>query len=138
VGVKADVDVVELKMHATMTIRKNVDAVLPASHTIDLRLSFEDGATIKGVSDVDVPRMRRDDSLSSDPLLGVEVKINDTYFLIGLNRADADAAHNLETIETHAWFDFPMILADGRLAKLTFEKGSDGERILTQAISAWK
>ena len=85
-GVKAEVDIPDLKMHATMVLRKNVDTSLPASHTIDLRLTFDDGSPIKGVKDIGVPQMRREDPPSVSALAGVRVKINDTYFLIGLNR----------------------------------------------------
>jgi hypothetical protein len=138
VGVKAEIDIPDLKMHATMTLRKNADAQLPASHTIDLRLIFDEGSPIKGVKDIDLPRMRRDDSPNADPLLGVKVKINDSYFLIGLNRADADVARNVDEIATRGWFDFPLLLNDDRIAKLTFEKGADGERIVNEALAAWK
>jgi hypothetical protein len=138
VGVKADIDIPDLKMHATMTLRKNTDAQLPASHTIDLRLIFDEGSPIKGVKDIDLPRMRRDDSPNADPLLGVKVKINDSYFLIGLNRADADVARNVDEIATRGWFDFPLLLNDDRIAKLTFEKGADGERVVNEALAAWK
>ena len=31
-----------------------------------------------------------------------------------------------------------MLLSDDRIAKLTFEKGADGERILSDALAAWK
>jgi hypothetical protein len=137
-GVKADIDIPDLKMHATMTLRKNTDAALPASHTIDLRLIFDEGSPIKGVKDIDLPRMRRDDSPNADPLLGVKVKINDSYFLIGLNRADADVARNVDEIATRGWFDFPLLLNDDRIAKLTFEKAADGERVINEALAAWK
>jgi hypothetical protein len=138
VGVKADIDIPDLKMHATMTLRKNTDAALPASHTIDLRLVFDEGSPIKGVKDIDLPRMRRDDSPNADPLLGVKVKINDSYFLIGLNRTDADVARNIDEIATRGWFDFPLLLNDDRIAKLTFEKAADGERVVNEALAAWK
>ncbi len=137
-GVKADIDIPDLKMHASMTLRKNTDAALPASHTIDLRLIFDEGSPIKGVKDIDLPRMRRDESPNADPLLGVKVKINDSYFLIGLNRADADVARNVDEIATRGWFDFPLLLNDDRIAKLTFEKATDGDRVVNDALAAWK
>jgi hypothetical protein len=137
-GVKADIDIPDLKMHASMTLRKNTDAALPASHTIDLRLIFDEGSSIRGVKDIDLPRMRRDESPTADPLLGVKVKINDSYFLIGLNRADADVARNVDEIATRGWFDFPLLLNDDRIAKLTFEKATDGDRVVNDALAAWK
>ena len=138
VAVKAEADIPELKMHAVMTIRKNTDASLPATHTVDLRVTFADGADIKGIKDMRVPLMRRDDPPTQDSLAGVRVKISDSYFLVGLNRSDADTAHNLDLIANRPWFDFPMLLNDDRIAKLTFEKGADGERVLNDALAAWK
>ena len=137
-GVKAEVEIPDLKMHATMILRKNVDASLPASHTIDLRVTFDEGSPVKGIKDIGLPQMRRDDPPVTDPLAGVHVKINDSYFLIGLNRADADIARNIEAIGSLGWFDFPMLLSDDRIAKLTFEKAADGEKIVNDAIAAWK
>ena len=138
VAVKAEADVPDLKMHAVMTLRKNTDPSLPASHTIDLRVTFADGAEIKGIKDMRVPMMRRDDPPSQDALSGVRVKISDSYFLVGLNRGDAELAHNVDLIANRGWFDFPMLLNDDRIAKLTFEKGVDGERIVNDALAAWK
>jgi hypothetical protein len=137
-GVKAEADIPDLKMHAVMTIHKNTDPSLPATHTIDLRVTFGDGAEIKGIKDMRVPMMRRDDPPAQDALSGVRVKISDNYFLVGLNRADADAARNVDLIATRAWFDFPLLLNDDRIAKLTFEKGADGDRIVAEAMAAWK
>jgi len=85
-----------------------------------------------------VPMMRRDDPPSSDSLSGVRVKISDNYFLVGLNRSDAELTHNVDLIANRGWFDFPMLLSDDRIAKLTFEKGADGERIVNDALAAWK
>jgi hypothetical protein len=138
VAVKAEADIPDLKMHAIMTLRKNTDPSLPASHTIDLRVTFADGAEIKGIKDMRVPMMRRDDPPAQDALSGVRVKISDSYFLIGLNRGDAELAHNVDLVANRGWFDFPMLLSDDRIAKLTFEKGADGERIVNDALAAWK
>ncbi len=137
-AVKAEVEIPDLKMRATMILRKNVDSMLPASHTIDLHFSFDDDSPIKAIKDVGVPQMRRDDPPEVTPLAGVRVMINETYFLIGLNRTDADEKHNLDAIAAGSWFDFPMLLADGRIAKLTFEKSADGDKIVNAALAAWK
>jgi len=39
---------------------------------------------------------------------------------------------------SHSWFDFPVLLADGHIAKLTIEKGPDGDALMAQALAAWK
>ena len=69
---------------------------------------------------------------------GVRVKINDSYYLVGLTRSDADAAHNLDILSTDNWLDFPLLLNDDRIAKLTFEKGATGDQVMAQALNAWK
>ncbi len=138
IAVKAEADIPDLKMHAIMTIRKNTDPSLPATHTIDLRVTFGAGSDVKGIKDVRVPMMRRDDPPAQDSLAGVRVKISDGYFLVGLDRTETDAAHNVDLIATRPWFDFPMLLSDDRIAKLTFEKGADGDRVMAEALAAWK
>ena len=137
VAVKADADLPELKMHATMTLRKNTDPTLQATHTIDLKFSFADGAPITGVKDVE-PKMRNLGSTASEALRAVKVKISDVYFLIALAKGDQDAARNLDLMQTRAWFDFPLLLNDNRIAKLVFEKSTKGEAMLAKAFEAWK
>ena len=138
VGVKSEIDIPDLKLHASMILRKNFDASLPASHTIDLRLNFDPGSPIKGIKDIALPLMRRDDPPAADALTGVRVKISDNYFLVGLNRGDTDVTRNIQELAERGWIDFPMQLDDDRIAKLTFEKGGDGEKIVAQALAAWK
>lgn len=137
-AVRIEVEIPDAKMHVTVTIRKNADPGLPATHTIDLRATFADGAEIKGIQDLALPQLRRADATSGDALSGVKVKISDGYYLIGLTRSDADAAHNLGLLAARTWFDFPMLLTDERIAKLTFEKGDTGDRVMAQALDAWK
>jgi len=137
-GVRAEIDIPDAKLHAVMTIQKNTVASLPASHTIDLRVTFADGSEIKGIKDMAMPQLRRDDPPSADAVTGAKVKINDNYFLVGLTKTDADSAHNIDLIGTRNWFDFPLLLNDDRLAKLTFEKSGDGDRVVAQALAAWK
>jgi hypothetical protein len=137
VAVKADADLPELKMHATMTLRKNADPTLLATHTIDLKFSFADGAPITGVKDVE-PKMRNLGSTASEALRAVKVKISDVYFLIALAEGDQDTARNLDLMQTRAWFDFSLLLNDNRIAKLVFEKSTKGEAMLAKAFEAWK
>jgi hypothetical protein len=137
-GVRVEVDIPDQKMHVSVTIKKNDDATLPATHTIDLRATFAPGAQIKGIKDMTLPQLRKDDARLGDPLSGVRVKIDDSYYLVGLTRSAADAAHNLDLLANRGWFDFPLQLSDDKAAKLTFAKGADGARVMAQALDAWK
>jgi hypothetical protein len=136
-AVKADVDIPDLKMHATMILRKNTDPTLQATHTIDLKFSFADGAPITGVKDVE-PKMRNLGSTESEALTSVRVKVSDAYFLIALAKGDQDAARNLDLMQTRAWLDFPLLLNDNRIAKLLIQKSTTGEAMLAKALEVWK
>ena len=130
VAVEADADIPDLKMHASMILRKNGDPTLQATHTIDLKFTFQDGAPFTGFKDVGLPQMRKLDSTASEALNSVKVKISDDYFLFALAKGDQDSARNLDLIQTRAWFDFPLLLNDNRIAKLVFQKSSEGEAML--------
>jgi hypothetical protein len=138
VGVKAEADIPDLKMHATMTLRKNTDPTLQATHTIDLKFSFADGAPITGFKDVGLPQMRKEDSTAAEALTSVKVKISDVFFLIALAKGDQDTARNLDLMQTRAWFDFPLLLNDNRIAKIVFQKSPEGEAMLAKAFDAWR
>ena len=138
VAVKAEADIPDLKMHATMTLRKNTDPTLQATHTIDLKFSFADGAPITGFKDVGLPQMRKEDSTAAEALTSVKVKISDTYFLIALAKGESDTARNLDLMKTRSWFDFPLLLNDDRIAKIVFQKSPDGQAMLDKAFEAWK
>ena len=137
-ALKAVADVPELKERAEIVISKNVDPKVPASHVIDVRFVPEDGSDFKPVTKMQTPLMHMDDGQRLDSLSGLTVAIVNNHFLVGLAKTDADLAHNTELFSSHAWFDFPILLADGHIAKLTIEKGPDGDALMAQALAAWK
>ncbi len=138
VAVKADADIPDLKMHASMTLRKNTDPTLQATHTIDLDFALADGAPITGFKDVGAPQMHEPDTPTSEALTSVKVKVNDVHFLIALANGDQDTARNFDLMRTRAWFEFPLLLNDDRIAKLAFQKSPEGVAMLGKAFDAWK
>ncbi len=135
IAVKADADIPDLKIHATMILRKNTDPSLQVTHTIDLMFSFADGALITKVKEVRL-KMRNLGLAASDAVEAVSVRINDGYFLLGLTKDDV--GRNLDLISTRTWFDFSLQLNDNRLAKLLFEKSTMSDAMLANAFEAWK
>ena len=81
--------------------------------------------------------MRREDTATGDGLSGIPVTITDNSFLVGLTRGNAEAS-NLDLLTSREWIDVPMLLSNGKIAKLTFEKGPTGVRAITDALAAWK
>jgi len=135
-AVRAEVDVADAGFQAEMTIQKNTDPTLPASHTIKVRLIPAPASTIGNVKDIRIIEMRREDQANGDPLAGLTVKIAENSFLIGLMRGAAEAS-NIDLLRSRGWFDVPLMLANGKRAKITFEKGVSGDRILNDALMQW-
>lgn len=135
-SVHADVDIPDAKVRLTLDIRKNTDAALPASDTIEVRFTLAPDSTLPGIKQISVPQMRREENPNGDALAGVPVKITDTYFLVGLAQGDFEK-RNSDLLRSRSWFDIPIQLTDNRIAKLTIEKGAAGDRILTDALSSW-
>jgi hypothetical protein len=81
--------------------------------------------------------MRIEDSANGAPLVGVPAPIMPNYFLVGLSSGDKLVSRNMELMRDRGWVDIPMVLSNGRIAKLTFEKGASGDRVLAQAMQAW-
>ena len=140
VGVKAEADIPDLKMHATMTLRKNSDPTLQATHTIDLKFSFAPGAPVTGFKDVGLPQMRKEDSTAAEALTSVKVKISDTYFLIALAKGEADIARNLDLMQTRSWFRFPTAAQrrpdrQGRLPEIVGRSGDVREGVRGVEVS---
>ncbi len=136
-AVHADIDIPADKLKVALTLQKNVDASLPASHTLTIVFTVQPDSPTGGVKQISVPQLREDDTPTGETLIGVPVPIMDNSFLIGLTRGSAEAT-NLRLIQQRAWFDIPILLGNGRIAKLTFEKSASGTRAINDAIAAWQ
>jgi hypothetical protein len=136
-AVRAEIDIPEQKVEAIMTLQKNDDATLPASHTMKLQFKFPRGSDWRGVQQIKVPQMRREEASTGESLKGVPVPIVENSFIIGLNRGTSEAV-NLDLLRSREWIDIPILLGNGYIAKLTFEKGQSGQRAINDAIAAWQ
>ncbi len=133
---KADIDIPEAKLKSSMVLQKNLDQTLPATHTMELRFAPQPGSDVSNVTEITTPGMRNNGEPSGQPLAGVPVKIAQNWFLVGLSQNETQK--NVELIKKNAWFDVPLQLANGKLAKLTFEKGVPGEKAIGEAFAAWQ
>ncbi len=138
IGVRAELDLPEAQLKVSMLIQKNTDETLPASHTIEIRFTPAEGGPIPGVAQISTPQMRKEDTPAGDALTGVPTQILRNFFLVGLTRGENASVRNVDLMRTRGWFDIPMLLSDQRIAKITFEKGAAGERVLNEALDAWK
>lgn len=135
-AIRGDVDVPDAKLKMSIVIRKNADATLSASHTINVSFKPTPGADIKGVKAIFPIQMRRLDAQVGEKLVGIPVPIMENNFLIGLMRGDHEA-RNLLLLRSLMVLDLPFQLSDGRAATINMEKGASGERVFADALAAW-
>jgi hypothetical protein len=136
IGVRADIDIPERKIKMSLSIRRNTDASLPASHTAELTfvLPPDFGTTIANVPGV---LMKSNEQARGTPLAGLAVKVTDGFFLVGLSNVEADKQRNLQLLKERSWFDIPLVYANQRRSIIAIEKGAPGERAFNEAFTAW-
>ena len=130
----ADVSVPDALLKFGFNLQKNDDASFPASHMIDVKFSPDSTSPITAVKEVRLPEMRQEDAAVGEVLRGGVVPITASAYLIGLSRIDRDLARNMELLTGRNWIDVSFTLADGREAKITFEKGVPGDQALKEAL----
>jgi hypothetical protein len=135
-AIRGDIDIPDAKLKMTLLFRKNTDAALSASHTINVSFTVAPGSAIGGVKAIGPIQMRRSDAQSGEKVVGIPVPITENNFLIGLMRGDHES-RNILLLRSLSALDLPMQLADGRAATINMEKGPSGERVFADAIDAW-
>ena len=135
-GLRIDVEIPDRKMTVTMTVRRNPDQTLPASHTIEVQFSTP-GDPFGGVANLPGIRAKTTETAQGAPLVGLVVRVMPGFFLVGLSAIDADREQNLSLLRERGWLDIPFVYNNGRRAVLVVEKGTPGERAVNEVIAAW-
>lgn len=122
-----------------MTVQRNLDATLPASHTVSLSFS-ETGADAasRAVQDVGLLQAKDDETARGSPVSGLPVRVRENLFLIGLSSLRNDVERNTDLLLRRNWFDLAVRYTSGKRAVLTFEKGTNGSQVLQNAFDAWR
>ncbi len=93
-AVRADIDVPERKLSMTVSLRRNTDKTLPASHTVEIMFKTPADFPSGGISNVPGILMKQAEQTRGVPLAGLAVKVTNGFFLIGLSAADTDRDRN--------------------------------------------
>ena len=137
-AIRAEVTIPGKDVQLRMTIRRNADQTLPASHIIEMIFLTPQGFEGGGIENVLRIAMKTSEQEAGSPLIGVPAKIADGYFLVALNDTKADQDANLTLLRNQEWIDIPVVYKSGRRALLTMEKGLPGEKIFDEAMKAWQ
>jgi len=131
------VDLPDPKIKMTLLVRRNTDATLPASHTIDIQFQLPPDFPNGGIANVPGILFKNTEDAGGTALSGLSVRVMNNFFLIGLSNAPSDRAQNLANMRDDDWIDLPILFENGRRAVLTLEKGPPGEQAFKEAMEAW-
>ena len=111
-----------------MTIKRNADQSLPASHIIEMIFITPEGFPGGGVDNILRVAMKGSEQEAGNPLIGIPAKIADGFFLVALNDSKAETDANLTLLRRQSWIDIPVVYKSGRRALFTMEKGVPGDQ----------
>lgn len=132
-----EITIPERRMAVTITIRRNLDQTLPASHTIEVLFTLPRDFQFGGVAEVPGVLMKTSEQARGVPLVGQAVRVTNGFFFVGLSNFDMDRTANLQALKTRPFFDIPLRYDTSRRGILTIEKGASGDRAFEEALQAW-
>lgn len=136
VVIRADVQIPERGTSVRVTLSRNDDTQVPASHLVEIQFSLPADLPHGGISNIP-GIMMKDETARGTALDGVAVKVLTNYFMVGLSSVDEDKARNIQLLKERSWLDIPVVYSDGRRAVIALEKGTSGERAFSEAFAAW-
>jgi len=136
-AVRCDVEIPERRLAMTLSLRRNTDQALPASHTVEIMFNLPADFPFGGISNVPGILMKQAEQTRGAPLSGLAVKVTSGFFLLGLSSVDSEKERNIQLLKERSWFDIPVVYNNGRRAIVAVEKGNPGERAFADAFAAW-
>lgn len=136
--IKGIMEVPARGLQLNLTIKRNVDAALPASHIIELFFTVPPGFSGGNIDQISRFVMKSTEQARGESLVGVPARIDAGYFLIALNNLEQAQQTNLGLLETANWIDVPITYLTGRRGLVTLEKGPVGKKVFSDALADWR
>ena len=135
--VHGDIVIPERHVSVTLSLRRNTDKALPASHTIQIMFNLPPDFPGEGVSSMPGIFAKSSEQATGTPLAGISVKVTDNYFLLGLSADATLQQRNIQLLKDQKWFDIAIVYKNNTKAILAVERGPPGDRAFADAFSAW-
>lgn len=135
-SLRAAIEFANSPLKVDFSIARNNDATLNASHTV--MVLFEGANGPESIREMSAVEWRERENQTGTLLSGVTVPVQDNVFMIGLERADATQARNLDMLRSQKWMVFEYRMANGRRGAILVEKGAGGEKAVAEALTEWK
>ncbi|MEQ8306327.1 MAG: hypothetical protein RIA09_07180 [Hoeflea sp.] len=136
--IRGEINNPDTGLSALMTIKKNTDPSLPASHLIEIVFALPpefDGGSIDQLQRISFKQTEAD---QGSPLIAVPAKITQDFYMVALNDLEEARQANTQLMRDRNWIDIPVVYGNGRQALITLEKGATGTEVFSQALNAWE
>lgn len=136
-AVKVEIEFPERQIGVEMTLRRNTEPALQASHLIEVKFAFRaGGGPVKELASP--PTMKAEENQRGAPLIGLTVPVMENFFLVGLSSAPADIERNVSQLQSANWIDIPFRYGNDRIGVIAIEKGTQGAEAIQNALVRWR
>ncbi|WP_035085745.1 hypothetical protein [Devosia riboflavina] len=124
-------------LNVSVTIRKNGDPSLPASHLMEVNFDVNDTFVGGAISSLPGVLLKNEELVPGTPLVGASARVMGNSFLFALSASPDDQTTNSQLLESRRWLDLAIVYGTGRNAILTLEKDSDAQALFNEVFAAW-
>lgn len=124
------------RLAVDLTMSRNADATLAASHTI--LAVFDPRNGLGAVKQMSAIEWREREGQPGALFAASQVPVQDNVFLLALDGSESARTRNQDLMRNQKWLVFEIRLADNRRGALLIEKGSSGDAAINTALAAWK
>ena len=134
-AIQATLKIAKPDVTAIVTIYKNYDNALPASHLVEIQ--FTGGLGANPIQRVPALVLKQTEQARGQPLAGAAVPVTNELFWIALSDDEGQVAQNLQLLGEGSWFDIPILFSDQTRALISFEKGIPGDKVFETVMASW-
>jgi hypothetical protein len=120
-----------------ITIRKNSDPSLPASHLMEVDFKVSDTFIGGNISTLPGVLLKDQELVPGTALVGASARVVGNSFLFALSATPADAATNTDLLENRRWMDLAVVYGTGRNAIITLEKDEEAQALFEKVFGTW-
>ncbi|ODT78236.1 MAG: hypothetical protein ABS76_24845 [Pelagibacterium sp. SCN 64-44] len=121
----------------SITIRKNSDPILPASHLMEIAFEVPDTFIGGSISTLAGVLLKDEELVPGTALKGAAARVVGNSFLFALSASPDDVTSNSGLLQARRWIDLAVIYGTGRNAILTLEKDEDAQVLFDRVLAAW-
>ncbi|CCD86236.1 conserved protein of unknown function [Bradyrhizobium sp. ORS 285] len=134
-AIKGEIEI-ENGTKVTLSLRRNAETEMPASHVMELKFDWQDQA-LSGLTSLRGIGLKGEEAERGTALVTQTAKVTPKFFMVALSANEVDTKRNLMLLKGKQWFDIPIVYEGGTRALLSIEKGTEGDRVFKDAFANW-